>query len=478
MSGTPRTAWPAIRAEQQRTAPAPARHEALGRRSGWYYIGPVLLIFATFATSRRRELSDLLEGSMDMEVQIKLAIWALLGLIALRRLPIILRNSHLLFTLPVAPYVAFCLLALVSTVYSAQPSLSGVRSLQLLVVIALGLSMIDRVHEWPKLAALYLGINWAFLLIGLSGLVPALHWRELPGFQEEGYDGITGSWRFGTPIGHFSIISLVAAMLAVAQVARMRRACTLGDVLMLVWAVATVLLTVSRTGVIALVLGVGTVLLLRGAMPVVTLVLGGVGSLTLLVPGLLGTVEDFLRRGQDAEELASLTGRAGIYDSALALIGDNWLFGHGFRASRAAQLTPLQDHTLAALPMAAHAHNAVLESVASLGLAGAACAVTILLSLVFCGLAVLRRPPQRPDAAGDEDGGRDGRTQPAVEYFAYSPPIFAFSLMDSSFAVDINPFVFFFIAIILDFTRYRALYFVRPPTGITGGTVHEGVHRP
>ena len=28
--------------------------------------------------------------------------------------------------------------------------------------------------------------------------------------------------------------------------------------------------------------------------------------------------------------------------------------------------------------------------------------------------------------------------------------------MDSSFALEINPFVFFFIALLLDFTQYRA----------------------
>lgn len=455
MSGTPRTAGQAIGAGWRRDASAADAHGVPGSRSSWYYLGPALLVFATFATFRRREISEIFEGGADAEVQVKLAIWALLGLIALWRLPIILRSSQIVFTFPLAPYVVFCGLALASTAWSPQPALSGIKAVQLLIVIALGLSMIDRVHEWPKLAAIYLGLNWAFLLVGLTGAVPALHWRELPGFQEAGYDGITQPWRLGTPLGHFSIISLVAAMLAVSRAARIRRGPTFVDSAVFLWAAATVLLTVSRTGVLGLVLGTGVVVVLRSALPLAALALGALGSLSFLVPGLVDAVEDFLERGQDAEELASLTGRTGIYDSALGLIGDNWLIGNGFRASRTARLNQFQDNEGNTFGTASHAHNAVLESVSSLGLAGGACAVAILLSFLVCALALFFRTPRGGDARVGEDGVADERAR-AVEYCAYWPPIFAFSIMDSSFALEINAFVLFFIAVLFDFARSRA----------------------
>lgn len=441
-----------MRPGQRRDVPVAGEHDVRSRQSDWYYLGPALLLLATLATSRRREISDLLEGGVDTEVKIKLGAWAILGLVALWRLPVILRNSQLLFVFPVAPYVAFCVLALAAAPFSLQPALSGIKSAQLLIVIALGLSMIDRINEWPKLAAIYLGINWVFLLIGLTGLVPGLHWRDLPGFQEAGYDGVTGAWRFGTPIGHFLIISYVAAMLAVALVARMGGRLTLGGTVMLLWVVATLLLTVSRTGLVGTVLGVGVLLLLRGALPVAVLVLGAFGSLALIVPGLSNAIEDFLTRGQSGEELASLTGRTGVYESALDLIGDKWLTGYGFRASRAVRLEEIQDHAGNVFTVAAHAHNAVLESAASLGLAGAACAVALLLSFLFCAVALLGRAAPQSDAA---DGVPDDRSR-AVEYCAYWPPILVFSMVDSSFALEINPFILILIVILLDFARHRA----------------------
>ena len=432
--------------------------------SGGYYLVPVLLIFATFATFRRRDLSDLLESGIDTEIKVKLAVWAVLGLVALRRLPVILRNSALLFTLPLAPYAAFCALALFSATYSLEPGLSAVRAGQLAVALALGLSMVDRAPEWTKLGALYLAINWAFLLIGATNAIPGLHLRELPGFQEPGYDGINAPWRLGTPIGHFSIISLVATMLAVAYAARLSRAPTLLDLGYLSWLVLTDILTVSRTGLLGMVLGLLSVLLLRGYLAATVLVTAATVPFLLMTPGLGEGVIGFLGRGQDAADLASLSNRADIYGSALASIGDDWLVGHGFRASRAARLAEVQDNAGHSFGFAAHAHNAVLESTASLGVAGLICALSILGCFLLCALALFRRSQKAPNASGAErresEAFRPASELPprsrAVEFCSLWPPILAFSMMDSSFALEINPFVFCFICILLDFTQYRA----------------------
>ncbi len=435
-----------------------------------YYLGPVLLVFATFMTFRRRGFADLFESGADAEIKVKLAIWAILGLVAFNRLPIILRNSSLLFILPLAPYAAFCVLALLSTGYSLQPSLSAVRAGQIAIVIALALSMRDRAAEWPKLGALYLAINWAFLLIGLTGLIPALYWRDLPGFQEPGYDGFFAPWRLGTPIGHFSIISLVAAMLIVAQAARIQRAPGLHDIAYFLWLVVTLMLTVSRTGILGAVLGLAVVILLRGFMAITALAAAAAGSVMLLTPGVSEAVLRFLERGQDAEDISSLTGRTGLYESILAVISDHWALGYGFRASRAAHLNEIQDSAGNTYGTAAHAHNAVLESTASLGVAGAVCAITILVSLLACGLGLLWRARQVQPARQDlkrqariDAGSLPDPWSRAVEFCAYWPPIFAFSMMDSSFALEINPFVFFFIAILLDFTQHRAGLLEQPP---------------
>lgn len=445
-------------------------------RSGAYYLVPTLLVFATLATFRRRDLSDLLESGIDAEIKVKLGIWAILGLIALKRLPLALRNSSLLFTLPLAPYAAFCTLALFSATYSLQPGLSAVRAGQLAVVLALGLSMVDRAPEWTKLGTLYLAINWMFLLIGLTNAVPGLHLRELPSFQEPGYDGINAPWRLGTPIGHFSIISLVATMLAVAHAARLQQAPTLRDLGYLSWLVLTDLLTVSRTGLLGMLLGLLSVLLLRGYTAATILVAAAVGPFILMAPNVTEGVISFLERGQDSEDLASLTGRTDIYESALTSIGDDWLLGHGFRASRAARLAEVQNSAGQSYGFAAHAHNAVLESAASLGVMGVICAVLILGSFLACALALLWRSRTAPGAAGFGER-KDNASRPpvglsprsrAVEFCSLWPPIFVFSMMDSSFALEINPFVFCFISILFDFTSYRRAYLdVRSTSSLT-----------
>jgi O-antigen ligase len=185
-------------------------------------------------------------------------------------------------------------------------------------------------------------------------------------------------------------------------------------------------------------------------LPIAALALGACGSIALLVPGLVTAISDFLERGQDSQELASLTGRTGIYEGALALISDHWVIGYGFRASRLARLNEIVDNEGNSFGIASHAHNAFLESMASLGLPGAACALAILVSFLVCALALLRSAPRTVHA----DGIAEERLR-AVEYCAYWPPIFAFSIMDSSFALEINPFVFFFIAVLLDFAWYR-----------------------
>ena len=262
---------------------------------------------------------------------------------------------------------------------------------------------------------------------------------------------------------------------ATAQAARIRRSPTLGDIAFFFWITATVLLTVSRTGILGLLLGLGATALLRGVLPHILLVATTLGSMALLVPGMVETITDFIERGQDAEDLASLTGRTSIYDSALAAIGDNWLLGYGFRATRAAHLNEVYDSAGNVYGTASHAHNAVLESVSSLGLAGAASTVAILLSFLACALALLRDAARQKRAARvPATKGVSDDWSHAVEYCAHWLPIFAFSMMDSSFVLEINPFVFCFIAIALDFARYRVQRMGTAPAPFADGRAASG----
>ena len=409
-----------------------------------YYLTPALLIFATFVTFRRREMWELFEGSgADGEIKGKLLVWTALGLIALFRWRSVLKNSYLLFTLPLFGYVAFLFFAAVSSVYSLEPGLTLVRVGQLGIVVALGLSAADRADRWPLLASIYLALNWAFLLIGLTGHPASLNWRLLPGFQEAGYDGVNMPWRFGSPIGHFSIISIIAAMGAVSLAARLRAPPKPSEAAIFLWLVATVLITVSRTGMIGLILGLAVVIVLRGFSATAALAGTALISFVVMMPPVTQSVTEFLERGQDAEDLASLTGRSGIYEAALDSISEKWLIGHGFRASRVAKLNEITDSMGNWYGVVSHAHNAILESMASFGVLGGVLASFILLSIVGCAIGLLLRHSGSVRERG-------------IEFTALLPSLFIFSVLDLSFAVEINPFVFMFIAFLIDVASCRA----------------------
>ena len=215
------------------------------------HLATALLIFLSLGTFRRREIWELFaDGGVDWEVKGKILLWIGLGGIALCCWRRIWENSYLLLRAPLLFYFAFFALAALSTIYSGTPALTLFRAGQLGIVMALGIAVADRIERWPTLVMLFLGMNWALLLIGLTGYPESLNWRLLPGYQEASYIMFEDQmWRFGTPMGHFSQIGIAAAMALLALIARLRRAPTPGEGCVLFWLLLTVLLSVSRTAV-------------------------------------------------------------------------------------------------------------------------------------------------------------------------------------------------------------------------------------
>jgi len=372
----------------------------------------------------------------------RLCRWLLLGLVALTQWRTIVHNSHLLFRPPLVFYVVYLMMAFVSVSYSVEPALSLFRAGQIATALALGLSVADRIGNWPRLAAVYLALNWAFLLIGLTGHPESLNWRALPSFQEAGFNALQQPWRFGTPMGHFSQISIVAAMVGIATAARIRDRITLRDAALLGWMMLTIILTVSRTAAMGFAIGLLIVLALRGMLALVVLGGTGLAATILMLPQVVIAMTGFVDRGQSAEGLESLTNRTSIWESAIRDIDTHWMLGYGFRAARAMVLGKQPDGS-----GVAHAHNAVLEATLGLGVIGGVLAALILLALLACAIGVLLR----------ERGGRLPETaRRGGEFVSMFAPIFFFSMLDSSFSFDYNPFLFCFVAYLIDFTYYRA----------------------
>jgi O-antigen ligase len=392
------------------------------------------------ASFRRREIWELSQGSgFDGEVKFKIAIWILLGIIAVTQWQTLIRNSYLMLQPPLSLYVLYWALAMASTVYSAEPSLSLTDAGQLGVIIAFGLALGDRVERWPTLAMIYIGLNWAFLLIGLTGYPPSLDWHVLPGYQEAGFENGDQPWRLGTPIGHFSQISIVAAFVALASLARVSRPVRVVDVLVFTWMIATILLTVSRTAILGLAGGLLVLIIMRGVVTFFLIAGGAILTLILLIPNVIEAFGIFLERGQDAEDLATLTNRSYVWESAMRAIDKTWPWGYGFRADRVLVLNEQPDGS-----GVSHAHNAILEAMVGLGFAGGLMAVLILVGFALCAAWLLVVPKTR---------GQPERARKAVEFVALFVPLFAFSMLDSSFSFGVGPFTLTFIAVLIDFTR-------------------------
>jgi O-antigen ligase len=410
---------------------------------GPLHYGLALLAFLSFSTFRRREIWQLFDGSgFDEEIWLKLSIWVLLGLVAVVRWQSVLRNSYLLFRAPLVFFGAYLVIAFISTTYSLEPTLTLFRAGQYATALALGLSLADRIEQWPRLSYLFLGLNWGILIIGLGGVPESLSWRVLPSYQEAGFDAFQQPWRFGTPFGHFSQISIVAAMAGIAVAARLREHITLPLAVLLGWLTLTIVLTVSRTAAMGFLFGVLVVLAARGAL--LATVMGGSTVMAVLfaAPGAMDSLAAFVSRGQDAEQLESLTNRTEIYESALRNLQQHWALGYGFRADRVLVLTQQVDGS-----GVGHAHNALLEATLGLGVGGGIIAALVLLAILFCGFNLLAR---------ERAAGVPRRQRRSAEFLGMFSPVIAFSLLDSSFSYDLYPFSICFVAYLIDFTQHRA----------------------
>ena len=411
-------------------------------RASHYVIA--LLIFSTFATFRRRQIWDLFQpNGFDAEICFKIAVWLVLALIAVIQWRRIFQQGYLILQPPLSFYSSYLLVGIVSTAYSVDPILSLFRAGQFVIALALGLSVLDAIPSWPRLGAVYLGGNWIFLLIGFTGLIESLDWRALPDYQEQGFLLHHEPWRFGTPLGHFLVIADVAVMVGIAVAARIHDRIRIMDAMTLLWVLLTILLTVSREALMGFAVGLLIVLSFRGLLPLA--LLGGTGLVAgvLVAPGLLDLLLHFIYRGQDASQLESLSNRTDIWESAISHIDKHWLLGYGFRASR---FLILDEQANGA--GVAHAHNAVLESILGLGVVGGIVAALLLFAILGYAVGIVIDERKRRAPLAEQRG---------VEFLAMYPIIFISSMLDSSFALDINAVNLCLVAFLIDVTRHRVI---------------------
>jgi O-antigen ligase len=389
-------------------------------------------------TVRHRAAEELMKpGGIDLQAKLQVLAWILLGVVALRLVLVRRAELRLLLHPPLCWFNLFAASAVLSTMYSVSPPLTLFRSGQIVIVILLAISLQDEFRRIYFLIAMYLVANWVLVLMATTGIDLGLDWVRGPRNEFVLFGSESGvHWRFGSPLGHPSQISVVGAAGAAGLLARSRGPRLGGNLPLLCFFVVTVLLTISRTAIAGMFAGIVVVLVVRRlAVPLILLV-GIAAPLTMMLPALRETVVAYGMRGQSTDEFKNLTGRAEIYQQGVDRAVAGLPFGEGFVAGRAKMIVSKDIGE-----SIVHSHNLFIESTVGMGLIGMLAAATVMLVWLLSLLRAIKLP-------ADESG-----ISPGWEMVAMSIPLLGFCILDRGFAGPAAPFQCLFIVVLTRTTK-------------------------
>lgn len=330
-------------------------------------------------------------GFADADVRAQL-VWFALYLAAGAILVVRVVSRHPL-ALPDPFLRAYVLLALASTVWSANPDVTTKRSLALVGTAAVGTLLAS---EWSFESMLRLA-RWVLAFAAGASLalaVAALLVRSTGSQDLLLDDGMQGVFFHKNGLGR----AMAFGALTVVLQSFLRRRFLRSDLVLLLMFATLVALSRSATAVVLAGLALGLLLtlplLLRPAvhMALVGAGLAAAGALVVIF-GLVGVGFDDVAGllGRDP----SLTGRVGVWAAAADTIGDRMALGHGFAAFwvegyqpavLVAQLARFRDVT--------QGHNGYIDILLQLGVGG--------LAVVAGSFAVTGRRMWRRVRSGDD----------------------------------------------------------------------------
>lgn len=355
----PRPASPSGDAAPSTAAPAPA---------SWWVAGAAMLL----GTSAFLRFVQPDQGPFpDADVRLQL-VWLTLYLAAGAILVIRVLSGHPL-ALPDRFLCAFVLLALASTLWSANPEVTAKRSLALVGTAVVG-TVLGSAWTFESMLRL---LRWVVALAAVASLALAVSHLLVaspavePPLAEEGLRGV-----FFHKNGLGRVMAFGA--LTVLLQAFLRRRLLLSDAILLVLFGTLVALSRSATAVLLAALAVAILLTLPLLLrPRLHMTLVGAGLVAagavLAVVGLAGLgLEDVAGLlGRDA----SLTGRMGVWAAAADSIRDRAWVGHGFAGFWVAGYEPaVLVARLARFPDVNQGHNGYIDILLQLGVVGLAVA--------------------------------------------------------------------------------------------------------
>jgi O-antigen ligase len=347
-----------------------------------------VLLLATSLSFRRRDPSLLdTDVALDAQVLIQLILYAWVGVYALAQA---LRHPRQVLGAILEPpqlwVFLFGLVALFSTAYSEYRLLTLVRSLQLLIMIALLAVLVSveqvsarRILDVTERALLYIVVGVLAVYVIRPEMALTLLYPNLR--------------RLGGLLIHPNGLGAVSAALGVAALSKILGARGRFERLSAITSLAVSIIALAgaqgRATIAAWLLGSGVVLILWGRS---TRILGLLCvavflALVLLLPQETAEWTSAIVR---PETIGTLTGRLAVWRFVIveATSSLQALFlGHGFASARLEFLDALPGQWT-------HAHNAFLESIYGLGLIGLFAFAMSLLSLITSLLKGLRGNPK------------------------------------------------------------------------------------
>jgi O-antigen ligase len=335
-----------------------------------------VLVFVVFALNLNFRIRDLGDVGLDWQNGVKLATWIGLPAIAAarwRRIAPLLREPVL------ALAFLYAMITFASTAWSEVPAYTGANAVGIFAYLGLGCMLVVDLGEDATIRIM-LWTLLAYITVGMIGgvVAPDLAWAP-PSVEEttsrlRGFAGQPNN--FAEQAGVFMVLAVVA-----------RRKGLIGRAVfwgMLLLGVTTILAAGSRTTLIAVIgSGLVTVRKNRFGGVIAFAVVGALAlALALAASDALPNIEDLfgeLSRTGRQSEIWTLTGRTDIWEVVWTKIQEKPLFGWGFNGAEAL-ISSSFDKSFAGSPV--NAHNAVLQTLLSVGFLGSLPAFAYLFLLI------------------------------------------------------------------------------------------------
>ena len=235
------------------------------------------------------------------------------------------------FSAPVILFLFYSLYAGISTLYSPEPLQTAWKSFELVVVLMFGLSLYQGCRNNPanvvSMTNALVYIMFALCLMSIVGgvVAPEHAWREwgLLGLGERSMAGVA-------PMINPNMLGQLGAIVFLIGIVgwfNLKKTFRMGILLVIFTGLLTLILAYSRTSIISTI-----------AILIILLVLMRKASLLTLASPFLAIIGMFfadfffgyLLRGQSTEQFISMSGRIGMWESAIESWKENPWFGGGF----------------------------------------------------------------------------------------------------------------------------------------------------